>query len=229
MVMLFEGKRVLVSGMEDIDKMLSIDPPRPRPARAPSRSMRKPLIFSLKEWASSQVSAYRVGLVMGYIAMMYYGTSAFIAGVPVFIFTAPQWWTPVWSLTVIAGGLVAGIGAIRAGAEPVTREVKIYNRIELVGSIMLFITLGSYAVLLLIIGYGYGDAGRASVGAGFVALGIHPAVRMLWLIFRPRFLAMRPKHQDTIALIPQGHALFAVDESGAPVRVVAVAKKPETK
>ncbi|HOY83536.1 MAG TPA: hypothetical protein PLB92_15485, partial [Rhodoglobus sp.] len=133
--------------------------------------MRKPLSISMREWASSQVSAYRVGLVLSYLVMMYFGASAFIAGIPVFTFTTPEGWTPIWATVVVVAGFVAGVGAIRAGAEPVTREVRIFNRIELTGAILLFLALGTYAVLLLIISYGFGDLARASIGAGFVALG----------------------------------------------------------
>jgi hypothetical protein len=159
--------------------------------------------------------------------MMYFGTSAFIAGIPTFTFTTPHGWTPLWSAVVVLGGLVAGVGAIRAGAEPVTKEVKVYNRIELAGAIALFLTLGSYAAILLVVGYGFGDAGRASIGSGFVALGIQPAVRMIWLIFRPRFLAMKGKPTAPVVIVPSGHALFTVDPSGKPLKAVAVAPKVE--
>jgi len=181
--------------------------------------MRKPLSISMREWASSQVSAYRVGLVLSYLVMMYFGTSAFIAGIPVFTFTTPEGWTPIWATVVVVAGFVAGVGAIRAGAEPVTREVRIFNRIELTGAILLFLTLGTYAALLLIISYGYGDLARASIGAGFVALGINPTVRMLWLIFRPRFLHMSSKleHTGPIVLIPAGYALVKLDNQGKPL------------
>lgn len=146
-------------------------------------------------WISSQVAAYRVGLVLGYLAMIYFGTSAYITGIQTFQFTTPEDWTPIWSSVVVLGGLIGSIGSLRAGTEPANRHIRIFNRIELVGAIMLFLTLGTYAALLLIIGYGYGDGGRASAGAGFVALGIHPTVRMLWLIFRPRFMAIPPPAQ----------------------------------
>lgn len=210
---------------DDLDALLLQTLPRAS-VPPPSGGPRKPLTLSLKEWASSQVSAYRVGLVLGYITMMYFGMSAFVAGVPTFEFTTPQGWTPIWSTIVIFGGLIAAIGAIRAGSEPVTREVKIFNRIELTGAVMLFITLGTYAAILLILSYGYSDPARASVGAGFVALGIHPTIRMLWLIFRPRFLKLSPKSPTgPVVMVPDGHALFRVDGANQPIEIVATARK----
>ena len=150
--------------------------------------------------------------------MIYFGASALIAGIPTFEFTTPMGWTPVWATAVILGGLIGGLGSIRAGSEPVTRAVRVYNRIELAGAILLFLTLGTYATLLLIIGYGFGDAGRASIGAGFIALGMHPTVRMIWLIFRPRFVAMAHANESTktgpVVLIPTGYALVRIDEDG---------------
>ncbi len=181
---------IAARGKVDIDRLLGETlPPRPRPARRPATSLpwrahQQPTGF--RKWALSQVAAYRVGLVLGYLGTIYFGSQAFIAGVPAFEFTTPRGWTPIWAVILMVGGLVAAIGAIRAGTEPVTREVRIFNRIELGGAIALFLTLGVYAAVLLILGYGFGDVNRQAVGSGFVALGIHPAVRMIWLIFRPR-------------------------------------------
>ena len=201
---------------QDIDALLGQTIPRPRSAEPPTKPVRKPLVLLFRDWASSQVAAYRVGLVLGYLAMMYFGTSAFIAGIPTFEFTTPRGWTPIWSAVVVIGGLIGGIGSLRAGTEPLTREVRVFNRIELTGAILLFLTLSTYATVLLILGYGYGDAGRSSVGAGFVALGIHPSVRMIWLSFRPRFLAFAHSNPSTapVVLIPTGYALVKVDKDG---------------
>jgi len=142
-------------------------------------------------WALSQVAAYRYGLVLTYVGMIYFGASAFAAGIPVFDITAPHGWTPVWSSVVMVGGFIAAIGSLRAGEEPITKVIKRFNRTELVGSIMLFLTLGTYAFVMLYLGYGHADISRQAVGAGFVALGIHPTIRMIWLIFRPRFIASK--------------------------------------
>ncbi|MEO5921707.1 MAG: hypothetical protein ABIQ01_11265 [Pseudolysinimonas sp.] len=168
-------------------------------------------------WTRSQVASYRLELIMSYLAMMFFGATSIAAGIPIFTFTTPLGWTPIWGAFVIAGGLVAAIGALRAGEEPQTRVVRVFNRVELGGSIVLFLMLGTYAALLLLIGNGaFDDArlasgldpvtvqqnlARVAVGAALAALGIRPAIRMVWLLFRPGKLA------DTgpIPVIPQSH------------------------
>lgn len=203
---------------EDIDVLLGETRPRQLPVRPPSKYPRKPILSSIKTWASSQVAAYRVGLVLSYVAMMYFGASALMAGVPAFDVTTPEGWTPIWSSVVILGGMIGAVGSLRAGAEPITREVKIFNAIETTGAIMLFLALGTYAAVLLILGFGYSSPGRVSGGAGFIALGINPTVRMLWLTFRPRFLALnnRMHHIKTgsYLMVPTGYALVKTDTDG---------------
>lgn len=171
----------------DLDELLgqTLRPLRRQHVRPPAIP-RTPLPLWFRAWASSQVSAYRLGLVLVYLGIMYFGASAFAAGIPAFEFTTPgNWWTPMWAVIVVLGGCVAAIGAVKAGADPVTKQVRVFNRIELGGAIAVFLTLGTYAAVLLVLGYWFGDSSRVAVGAGFVALGIHPAVRMFWLIFRP--------------------------------------------
>lgn len=203
----------------NIDELLGQTVPRRPSVPPPTKVSARPFFSIMKEWASQQVAAYRVGLVLGYLSMMYFGTSAYIAGIPTFDFTTPEGWTPIWSSVVVLGGLVGGIGSLKAGSEPETKEIKVFNGIELAGAIMLFVTLGTYAALLLVIGYGYGDPGRASIGAGFVALGIPATVRMLWLIFRPRFVAARNKlHTGPVILIPEGYQLVPIEPHGVDDR-----------
>jgi|GEM_PF-2947201 len=217
---------------DEIDRLLAQSQPRSNPITRPRMPLHRSAARSLKEWASSQVSAYRIGLVLGYVAMIYFGTSALVAGIPAFQIAAPEWWTPVWAWTVMLGGLVAGIGAIRAGAEPITREVRIFNWIELFGAIALFLTIGGYAVMLLILGYVYGDEARASVGSGFFALSVHPAVRVFWLILRPRFIALKPRDDPQQIKVPSGHALFKINDEGHPIAIITTAvaaQKTETK
>ncbi len=136
-----------------------------RPRRETSR---------FERWAWSPIMAFRIGLTIGYIASVYFGVSALIAGVPAFVITAPEGWTPVWASLVILAGIAATFGSISDG--------RVFRRLELGGSWVLFLTLGTHATVLLILAYGTGDVSRAAVGADFVALGVTPGVRMLWLM-----------------------------------------------
>lgn len=153
-----------------------------RPPRQPTR---------FERWAWSPISAYRIGLTLTYAAMVYFGVQAFIAGVPAFVIAAPHWWTPVWACILVLGGMVAAIGS--AGSS------KRFERVETVGAWALFLTLATYAVTLLVLAYGTGDNSRAAVGAGFVALGVMPLVRLLWLMSqlgRKALPAQEPSHAE---------------------------------
>lgn len=170
---------------QDMDRLLEDTlSPRPPSARRPKPLRRGVLPGFFSAWAKSQVTAYRLGLVLSYVATTGIGAVALVNGIPAFEITTPEWWTLIWSLAVILGGVVAAVGAIHAGETPSTLQVRTFNRIELAGSIALFLAMTGYAAVLLVLGYGYGDTSRASSGAVFVALGVAPAVRMVWLIFR---------------------------------------------
>lgn len=141
----------------------------------PSRLRQQPRKLSRFEvWAWSPITAYRIGLTLAYVAAIYFGVSAFIAGIPAFELTAPRGWTPIWAALVVLGAGTAAIGSVS--------DAKTFRRVELAGAWTLFLTLAVYATVLLFLAYGQGDAGRAAVGAGFVAVGVPPGVRMLWLM-----------------------------------------------
>lgn len=169
---------------ENLDELLGTTLPRSSPARRPAPEPLFPRGW-FAQWARSQVATYRTGLVLTYLFMIYFGYSCLTAGVPVFDIAAPEGWTPIWAPMVMIGGLIAACGAVRAGSEPVTPQVRFFNWVELVGSTILFLTLFVYAGSLLVLGYVFHDDGRVAVGSGFVALGVHPAIRMAWLTFRP--------------------------------------------
>lgn len=147
--------------------------PRPAPMRKHPRNLTR---FEL--WAWSPITAYRIGLTASYLAAIYFGVSAFIAGIPAFELTAPPGWTPIWSALVVLGAALAAIGSVS--------DMKVFSRLELAGSWTLFLTLAVYATVLLFLAYAHGDAGRAAVGAGFVVVGVPPGVRMLWLMSQLR-------------------------------------------
>ena len=136
------------------------------------RSPRSP--SALERWAWSPITAFRIGLTLTYIGALYFGVSAFIAGVPAFLQAAPDGWTPPWAAVLSLSSILAAVGS--------AADSKPFRLMELIGSWALFICLGVYAIVLLFIAYHDGDATRAAVGAGFVALGIQPGVRMLWLM-----------------------------------------------
>lgn len=140
--------------------------------RVRTRTPRNPTRF--ERWAWSPIIAFRLGLTVGYLATVYFGVSAFIAGIPAFVLTAPEGWTPIWSVVLVIGGAVGAIGSVS--------DSKPWTRIELAGAWALFLTLGSYAAVLLFLAYGQGDSTRAAAGAGFLALGVQPAIRMVWLM-----------------------------------------------
>ena len=137
-----------------------------------SREPRTPTRF--ERWAWSPISAYRLGLTLSYIGIVYFGVSAFIAGVPAFTIAAPEGWTPVWAAILVLGGGSASIGSL-AGS-------KFFERTEAVGAWALFLTLATYAATLLFLAYGGGDNTRVAAGAGFTALAIPVFVRLLWLM-----------------------------------------------
>jgi hypothetical protein len=153
-----------------------------------------------KKWATSQVAGYRLELIVGYLTLMLFGGAAVAAGIPVFSFTTPAGFAPIWGTLVIVGGFVSAVGALRAGEEPQTRTVRVFNGIELGGTIALFLTLTTYAVILILIGNGafaaervasddtattIANLARVAVGCAIIALASHPTVRMVWLFFRP--------------------------------------------
>lgn len=153
----------------------SIDEQFPTRARPPRRKKRKDRKLTRFEvWAWSPIAAFRVGLTTTYLATIYFGISALIAGVPTFNILAPNGWTPIWAGVLVLGAMVGSIGSIS--------DSHLFRRIELGGAWALFVTIGIYAVCLLILAYAHGDTNRAAAGSGFVVLATAPGVRMLWLM-----------------------------------------------
>lgn len=141
----------------------------------------------IRRWFSSQVSGYRLELILGYLALMGFGSTAIRAGIPVFVLSTndPYAWAVIVGSLITLGGLIAAIGAVRAGEEPVTNFIRRFNWIEIVGTTLLMTAVGGYAVVLMFYGFVYDDLGRQTIGSAMVALAIRPTVRLVWLIFRP--------------------------------------------
>ena len=125
-------------------------------------------------WAWTEIPAYRAGLLMSYIFSVYFGLSALIAGVPAFNIAAPEGWTPIWSIILIVAGPIGLIGIIY--------DTPKFRLTELIASTLLTLTLGTYAITLLVLAYGVGDNGRVAVGSGFLWLFCGPFIRTAWLI-----------------------------------------------
>lgn len=160
-----------------IDPLLEQTTDRPRGralARAHRRSDRERIPSRFERWARSKIVSFRVGQTMLYAGTVYFGIQAFITGVPAFDIAAPEGWTPIWAVLLVVGGAVASLGSVS--------DEKVFEVIELVGVWLLFLTLGCYAIVLLYLGYGLHDNGRATVGSGFLVLSLPAFVRMLWLM-----------------------------------------------
>lgn len=169
------------------DRYSMAQPPEIAEMRAQVREAKGGPWAWLSKWSRSQVAGYRLELIFGYLGIMFFGWTAIQAGIPLFKLTTPDpyGWALAAGILVFAGGVIAGAGAARAGEEPVTRAVRVFNLIETVGTGLLFLVLGVYAVSLLVYGYTYGDSGRQTIGAAMSALAATRGVRMAWLIFHP--------------------------------------------
>lgn len=152
------------------------DFPTIRRPRRKSTRVRKLTRFEL--WAWSPVISFQIGLTASYLAMIYFGLSAAIASVPAFTKAAPDGWSLFWAGALVVGGVLGSIGSIS--------RMKVFERLELVGAFLVSLTVGSYALLVLFLAYVLADAGRASGGAGFIALVVPVVVRTLWLASQTR-------------------------------------------
>lgn len=144
----------------------------PKPPRVPSRATGRQLT-RFEVWAWSPVISFQIGLTAGYLAMIYLGVTAFIAHIPAFAITAPDGWTSFWAIALVLGGILGSVGSVS--------RHKVFETLELIGSLLITLTVGSYAAVLLFLAYVLGETGRAAVGAGFVVLTVPVLVRMLWL------------------------------------------------
>lgn len=154
--------------------MASVDPLLEQTAQRPRRPRRLPRVPSrLEAWAWSEIPAYRLGLFLGYVVLVYIGVSALIAGVPIFDLTAPEGYVVFWGPALALSGIAGAAGSIR--------DTPRYRAIELPGAWIASVLLVGYAGPLLTVAYGTGDPNRAAIGAVLVGLTIPPVIRMLWL------------------------------------------------
>ena len=143
-----------------------------RPPAVAIRPRRQMTRFEI--WAWSPVVSFQIGLTASDLGMVYFGVSSAIHQPSGFDNSAPEMWAGLWSLALILGGIVGGLGSVHRS--------KLFSRIELVGSSLVSLTVGSYAILVLYMTYILDDTSRGSMGAGLVALVVPVLVRTLWLL-----------------------------------------------
>lgn len=142
-----------------------------KPAPIPSRMVRKPTRFEI--WAWSPVISFQIGLTAGYIGMIYFGVTTLVTASPTFYQSAPAGWSLFWSLALILGGLIGGLGSVHRS--------RLFQRMELFGAAIVSLTVGSYAALILGLSHVLDELPSHAMGAGLVALVIPTVVRTLWL------------------------------------------------
>lgn len=145
----------------------------PRPPRILSRK-RTNHLSRFAMWALNPILSFQVGLTAGYVSLIYFGISGFIASPPSISVTTPDWFVGYWATVLIVGAVLASFGSVS--------RIKIFERLETVGAGLLTLTIGSYALMILWLAYGTLDADRAAAGAGFVALTVPIFVRFMWLL-----------------------------------------------
>ena len=149
----------------------------PRPVHVETNPIPQPNTLTWKlfgVWAWSPVIAFQIGLTTFYLALVYFGISGMISSPPSFDTTVPEWFVGYWALALIVGGAVAAAGSVSRSTW--------FERAETLGSFLLTLTVGSYALIVLWLAYGTGDVDRVAGGAGFVALSVWPLTRFMWLV-----------------------------------------------
>lgn len=124
-------------------------------------------------WAWGEVISFQIGLTAGYIGLVYFGIASIAASVPSIQQTSPRGFTLVWAIALVVGAVIAAVGSI--SRRPT------FMHIELLGSGLVSLTVGSYAVIITVVAFLLGDTGRISASAGFTALAIPLIIRTLWL------------------------------------------------
>lgn len=142
-----------------------------KPPPIPSRMTRKPTRFEI--WAWSPVISFQIGLTAGYLGMVYFGVTTLVTASPAFHQSAPAGWSLYWSIALILGGLVGGLGSVHRS--------RVCERLELFGAAVVSLAVGSYAALILGMSHILDELPSHAMGAGLVALVIPTVVRTLWL------------------------------------------------
>lgn len=122
-------------------------------------------------WAWSPVIVLRIALVGVYLGFVYASVIAFIAGVPVFMLTAPEGYTSVWAILLGTSAVLSVVGSVTDR----------WQQLEKWASLVLSAMMLAYVGGLNGVGFVEGDLDRQFVGAiAFIAF-ILPAVRFVYL------------------------------------------------
>ncbi len=122
-------------------------------------------------WAWSPVIVLRVALVITYVCYIYASVIAFIAGIPIFLLTAPEGYTSVWAVLLGVSAIVAAIGS----------TTDRWQSLERWASLGLSALLLAYIGGLNLVGFVEGDLDRQFIGAIALIAGILPITRFVYL------------------------------------------------
>lgn len=163
---------------------------------ASSLRERKPSRF--EQWALEPIYMFRIGIFLFYLGCIYFGVTAFLAGIPSFTLTAPPWFTQVWSVGVAGGGAVAMLGSVG----PVNS--RLFQWLGRIGSFFVWVGLFGYSGTLHYLAYQPGDAdiNRVAAAAGFATMGTIPIVHFAWLMSRIGVKQTRPVSIDPDEVTP---------------------------
>ena len=106
-----------------------------------------------------------------YLISVYASVWAFIAGVPVFTLTTPEWYTSVWAILLGASAVLSAIGSITDR----------WQLLEKWASLVLSALWLTYVGGLTGVSFAEGDADRQFIAAAFLTLLVLPVARFVYL------------------------------------------------
>ena len=117
----------------------------------------------------------REALVVKYLAFIYFGIAAAIAGVPIFDLVQPAGYALPWGILMALAGFAGVVGVCNARLE----------HVEMWSVLVLWSLSLAYVIPLTVVAYSDGgDAGRQAISAGMTVILVIPLARFLWLAFQ---------------------------------------------
>lgn len=112
---------------------------------------------------------------MKYLAFIYFGIAAAIAGVPIFDLVQPAGYALPWGILMALAGFAGVVGVCNARLE----------HVEMWSVLVLWSLSLAYVIPLTVVAYSDGgDAGRQAISAGMTVILVIPLARFLWLAFQ---------------------------------------------